>query len=76
MAETVEELIAAGRHADAAKRALESGEPARAAELYEKLWDFRGALEAARAARRSPRALRYALELDDDGEPTAACSAS
>jgi serine/threonine-protein kinase len=64
-AETVEQLIAAGRHADAAKRALESGEPARAADLYEKLWDFRGALTAARAANDLPRALRYAIELHD-----------
>jgi len=66
MAETVEELIAAGRHADAAKRALEMGEPARAADLYEKLWDFRGAYTAALAAEDLPRALRYALELRDD----------
>jgi serine/threonine-protein kinase len=67
-AETVEQLIAAGRHADAAKRALESGEPARAADLYEKLWDFRGALTAARAANDLPRALRYAIELHDEDQ--------
>ncbi len=66
--EQIEALIAAGRHGDAAKLALASGEPARAAELYEKLWDFRGALGAARAAGDSPRALRYALELDDGPE--------
>jgi serine/threonine-protein kinase len=64
--QTVEQLIAAGRHADAAKHALESGEPARAADLYEKLWDFRNALVAARAASDLPRALRYAIELHDD----------
>jgi hypothetical protein len=69
-AETVEQLIAAGRHADAAKRALESGEPRRAADLYEKLWDFRNALAAARAADDLPRALRYALELHDDALTT------
>jgi eukaryotic-like serine/threonine-protein kinase len=63
--ETVEQLIAAGRHADAAKRALESGQPARAADLYEKLWDFRSALTAARAANDLPRAMRYAIELHD-----------
>jgi serine/threonine-protein kinase len=67
-AETVEQLIAAGRHADAAKRALESGEPGRAADLYEKLWDFRNAMAAARAANDIPRALRYALELHDDAQ--------
>lgn len=65
-AQTVDELIAAGRHADAAARALETGDPARAADLYEKLWDFRAALGAARAAGDLPRALRYALEVHDD----------
>ena len=64
--ETVESLLAAGRHADAAKLALTSGNPARAAELYEKLWDFRGALEAARAAGDRPRSLRYAIEAHDE----------
>src|SRR5262249_20030415 len=42
--------------------ALETGEPGRAADLYEKLWDFRAALGAARAANDLPRALRYAIE--------------
>ena len=65
-AKTVEELIAAGRHADAAARALELGQAARAADLYEKLWDFKGALAAARAANDLPRALRYAIEVHDD----------
>jgi serine/threonine-protein kinase len=64
--ETVEELIAAGRHADAAARALETGAPGRAADLYEKLWDFKNALVAARAAGELPRALRYALEIHDE----------
>ncbi len=64
--ETVESLLAAGRHADAAKLALTSGDPARAADLYEKLWDFRGALEAARAAGDRPRSLRYAIEAHDE----------
>jgi tetratricopeptide (TPR) repeat protein len=60
------ELIAAGRHAEAARAALDAGEHARAAELYEKLWDFAGALTAARAGGDRPRALRYALELGDE----------
>ncbi|HWO27076.1 MAG TPA: protein kinase [Kofleriaceae bacterium] len=60
---SVEELIAAGRHADAARAALAGGDHARAIELFEKLWDFRGALEAARAAGDLPRALRYAIEI-------------
>ena len=62
----VDELIAEGRHADAAAQALAAGQPARAADLYEKLWDFRSALAAARAAGDLPRALRYALEVHDD----------
>ena len=62
----VADLIAAGRHADAAAQALARGQPARAADLYEKLWDFRSALAAARAAGDLPRALRYALELHDE----------
>jgi hypothetical protein len=49
-------LLAAGRHDEAARAALEAGMHARAAELYEKLWDFRGALEAARAGGDLPRA--------------------
>ncbi|HET9988093.1 MAG TPA: protein kinase [Kofleriaceae bacterium] len=65
-ARPVEELIAEGRHADAAAQALAAGQPARAADLYEKLWDFRSALAAARAAGDLPRALRYALEVRDE----------
>ena len=68
--ETISELVAAGKHAEAARAALEAGQPARAADLYEKLWDFRGALEAARAAGDLPRALRYALELRDEPAAT------
>jgi len=63
--QSIEALIAAGRHADAARAATASGNHARAAEIYEKLWDFRGALAAAQAAGDTPRTLRYALELDD-----------
>jgi serine/threonine protein kinase len=37
---------------------------------YEKRWDFRGALEAARAAGDQPRALRYALEVHDEAAVT------
>jgi serine/threonine-protein kinase len=66
----IDELIAAGKHADAAKLALEGGDPKRAADLYEKLWDWRGALEAAKAAGDLPRALRSALELHDEAATT------
>jgi serine/threonine-protein kinase len=63
--QTIDGLIAAGRHADAARLAAERGEHARAADLYEKLWDFRGAFDAARAGGDLARVLRYAIELDD-----------
>jgi eukaryotic-like serine/threonine-protein kinase len=62
---SIEALIAAGRHTDAARAASEAGNHARAAEIYEKLWDFRGALGAATAGGDRARALRYALELGD-----------
>jgi eukaryotic-like serine/threonine-protein kinase len=62
----IDGLVAAGQHAEAAKRAIEAGRFARAAELYEKLWDFRGALVAARAGGDRARALRYALEVHDE----------
>jgi serine/threonine-protein kinase len=62
---SIEALIAAGRHADAARAASAEGNHVRAAEIYEKLWDFRGALGAATAAGDLARALRYALELGD-----------
>ena len=42
---------------------MEAGEFTRAADLYEKLWDFQGAFEAAKAAGELSRALRYAIEL-------------
>ena len=63
---SIEALIAAGHHGDAARAASAVGDHARAAEIYEKLWDFRGALEAARAGGDVARVLRYALELGDD----------
>jgi len=63
---SVDELIAAGKHADAAARAMGLGQHTRAADLYEKLWDFKGALVAARSAGDLPRALRYAIEVHDE----------
>lgn len=53
-------------HDQAARRALDDGQPGRAAELYEKAWNFRGASEAARLAGDAPRALRYAIEAHDE----------
>lgn len=61
--DTVEELARSGRHAEAARAAFAAGDHGRAIELFEKVWDFRGALDAARAAGDLPRALRYAIEL-------------
>ncbi len=61
----VDALIGEGRHEEAAKLASERGDHARAAELYEKLWDFRAALAEAKQAGDRPRTLRYALEVDD-----------
>ncbi|HUS31629.1 MAG TPA: protein kinase [Kofleriaceae bacterium] len=62
----IQQLIASGQHLEAARRAQAEGDHALAADLYEKLWDFRSALDAARGAGDLPRALRYALELHDD----------
>ncbi|MDQ3340680.1 MAG: protein kinase [Myxococcota bacterium] len=62
---SVDELLAAGKHLEAARRAAEVGEHGRAADLFEKLWDFKSALLAAKAGNDLPRALRYALEVDD-----------
>jgi len=76
---SIEALIAAGRHADAARAASAMGDHARAAEIYEKLWDFRGALGAATAGGDLARALRYALELGDSaavGEALGALTAT
>ncbi|HEY0483506.1 MAG TPA: protein kinase [Kofleriaceae bacterium] len=76
---SIDALIAAGRHAEAARAAAEAGQHARAAEIYERLWDFRGALDAARAGGDLARALRYAHELGDAAaiaEATAALTAT
>ena len=62
---SIEALIAAGRHADAARAAQAAGDHARAAAIYEKLWDFRGALEASEAGGDFARMLRYAIEVGD-----------
>ncbi|MBA3820581.1 MAG: protein kinase, partial [Deltaproteobacteria bacterium] len=64
----VDTLLAAGRHLDAARSAAAAGLHARAADIYEKLWDFRGALDAAKGGGDLARALRYAIEIDDAPE--------
>ena len=65
MSGNVDELLAAGKHLEAAQLAAAEGQHARAADIFEKLWDFKGALAAARAGGDLPRALRYAIEVDD-----------
>ncbi|NVB82237.1 MAG: protein kinase [Kofleriaceae bacterium] len=55
-----------GDPSEAAAQAMAEGNHARAADLYEKVWDFRHALEAARAGGDLPRALRYSIEIHDD----------
>jgi tRNA A-37 threonylcarbamoyl transferase component Bud32/tetratricopeptide (TPR) repeat protein len=61
-ASDIDALIAAGKHAEAAAAALAAGDARRAADLYEKIWQFAPAARAARAAGDAPRAMRLALE--------------
>ncbi|HKE17359.1 MAG TPA: protein kinase [Kofleriaceae bacterium] len=63
---SVDELVAAGRYADAARVAADTGEAARAAQLYERIWDFAAAARSARAAGDLPRALRNAIDSHDE----------
>jgi len=75
----VDALVAAGRHAEAAARALAIGKPLRAAELYERIWDFPSAARAAREGGDLGRALRFAAEARDEAliaEVVAALSSS
>ena len=65
---TIDGLLEAGRHLEAAHLAVEQKQFARGADIFEKLWDFRGALDAAKAGGDLPRALRYAIEIDDAPE--------
>jgi tRNA A-37 threonylcarbamoyl transferase component Bud32/tetratricopeptide (TPR) repeat protein len=63
---SVDELVSAGRYAEAARLAAEMGEAARAAQLYERIWDFTAAALCARTAGDLPRALRNAIDARDD----------
>ena len=62
---TVAELLAAGRHVEAAALALRDGDAGRAAKIYEQIWDFAAAAHAAHAGGDLPSALRYALDARD-----------
>ncbi len=62
----IDALVTAGRHAEAAALALDRGQPARAAGLYEAIWEFGAATRAARLAGDRPLALRLAAAARDD----------
>jgi serine/threonine-protein kinase len=66
MDKTVEELVAMGNYADAAALAEREGAAHKAAELYERIWDFRAAARCARLAGDSARALKNALDGGDE----------
>ncbi|HTE49844.1 MAG TPA: protein kinase [Kofleriaceae bacterium] len=63
---SVDELVTAGRYAEAAGLAAAAGDAARAADLYERIWDFAAAAASARAAGDLPRALRNAIDARDE----------
>ena len=62
----IDELVAAGKYADAARVASEAGAHGRAADLYERIWEFADAARAARAAGDAARALRNAIDARDE----------
>ncbi len=62
----IDQLVAAGKYADAARAASKVGAHARAAELYERIWEFADAARAARAAGDTARALRNAIDARDE----------
>src|SRR5688572_5687489 len=64
---TVEELVTAGRYADAARVAQDAGDLTRAVQLYERIWDFTAAARCARTAGDLARALRNAIDARDEG---------
>lgn len=71
----IDELVDAGRYADAAAAAREAGDPKRAAALYERIWMFAEAAACAREAGDLGAALRYALDAREDALVTDAISA-
>ncbi len=62
----IDRLIAAGRYAEAARAAENSGEHLRAAEIYEQIWKFRDAARCARTAGDLPTALLHAIDARDE----------
>jgi eukaryotic-like serine/threonine-protein kinase len=63
---SIDELVASGRHAEAAAHASTQGEPLRAAAIYERIWEFGRAALCARAGGDLPRALRNAIDARDE----------
>src|SRR5262245_50225262 len=63
MTSDVDALVRAGKYLEAAQAARETGDHARARDLFEKSWEFRAAAECARAAGDQPGALRNLLEV-------------
>ena len=61
----IEQLIANGKYAEAAAEAQRLGDLARAQQLYERIWDWRGAAAVARQRGDRPELLRLLLEARD-----------
>ena len=64
-ADPVAAALAAGDHLVAARLAVARGEPARALDIYDRLWRFADALPLALQLGRRPLAIRLALDLGD-----------
>ncbi len=65
MQNKVEKLVAEGRYKEAAEAASAAHAHSRAADLYERIWDFAAASSCAEEAGDLPRALSNALEASD-----------
>ncbi len=72
---SVDDLVADGRYADAAALARRRGEYLRAAELYERIWEFGPAADCARDGGDLPRALRNAIDARDETRTVAIAEA-
>ena len=71
----VDDLVAAGRYAEAARAAVQAGETAIAVQLFERIWDFISAARVALEAGDLPRALKNAIDARDEdlvGQATSA----
>src|SRR5262245_54674376 len=64
--QSVDELVAAGLYREAARAASSAGDHSRAAELFERIWDFAAAAREAQDAGDLGRALRSAIDARDD----------